>query len=442
MKRQIDLGALLAPISEEKAGGEDLRYSQEYDEIKEARRSDDPLDQGEWKTEIKKADWNKVISLSVNALTGRTKDLQIAVWLTEALIVTEGFEGCLVGLRVINGLIADFWDCLYPAVEEGDLEYRMAPLEFLGEKVGPSLADVPITERAKAQAFSLAQWQESRKVGYESDTRDEEKLKRREEYLAEGKANPEEVDSAIAASSPAFYEDLAEDLVGCKEEFATLDRLVDERFGQDAPRISDFGKVIDEAAEIVEKICRQKGLVPAQRASAEAEDQVIPVDEVGYPAEATLPSPVPTAPLMQADAISLSRSALVDAGPWEQALWEEALHTLKTAGAKKALERLAEASLTAPSPREQNRWRLLMARLCLEAHKPELALPVLEQLYTLIEELHLDRWESPVWIAEVIGSYYQCLTSGESSDDDIGRAQELFRRLCTLDVTKAIAFRT
>ena len=40
----------------------------------------------------------------------------------------------------------------------------------------------------------------------------------------------------------------------------------------------------------------------------------------------------------------------------------------------------------------------------------------------------------------VLEALYQCLTCGEPSDEDLARAQELFRKLCTLDVTKALLY--
>jgi type VI secretion system protein ImpA len=82
----------------------------------------------------------------------------------------------------------------------------------------------------------------------------------------------------------------------------------------------------------------------------------------------------------------------------------------------------------------------MMAKLCLRAGRPDLSRPIIEELYALMEELHLDRWESPIWISEVIDAYYQCLTKGEPSDEDMSKARALFQKLCTLDVTKAIPY--
>jgi type VI secretion system protein ImpA len=114
---------------------------------------------------------------------------------------------------------------------------------------------------------------------------------------------------------------------------------------------------------------------------------------------------------------------------------------MQAGGFTKALESLLEASLVAPSIRERNRCKLLLGKLCLNAERPDLARPILEQLHAVVEQLQLEQWESPVWIADVIGSLYQCLTSGEPSDDDYSRAQILFQKLCTIDITKAMAYR-
>jgi hypothetical protein len=46
--------ALLNPITPETPAGEDLSYSVLFDDIREARRADDPgLTQGDWQTHIK-----------------------------------------------------------------------------------------------------------------------------------------------------------------------------------------------------------------------------------------------------------------------------------------------------------------------------------------------------------------------------------------------------
>jgi type VI secretion system protein ImpA len=122
-------------------------------------------------------------------------------------------------------------------------------------------------------------------------------------------------------------------------------------------------------------------------------------------------------------------------------MWQESLKKLKDGGVKAALDHLYTASSSMPSLREKNRYRLLMAKLCLKADRPDLAKPIVEELYALIEELHLAKWESPMWIAEVFEALYQCLTAGNQSDEDRQKANELFKKMCALDVTKAMIYR-
>ena len=125
----------------------------------------------------------------------------------------------------------------------------------------------------------------------------------------------------------------------------------------------------------------------------------------------------------------------------EEAVWQDALSKLKTAGIKQALEQLLGASCSAQSVREKTNFRLLMAKLCLKAGRHDLARPMAESLNALVEELHLAQWESPIWIADVLATLYQCLTAEGASDEDLQRARELMTRLCTLDVTKAIEYK-
>ena len=64
----LNIEPLLDPISEERPSGEDLRYAQVVDRIKEARRADDQLEQGEWRSDIKTSDWRQIAKLSSRVL--------------------------------------------------------------------------------------------------------------------------------------------------------------------------------------------------------------------------------------------------------------------------------------------------------------------------------------------------------------------------------------
>jgi type VI secretion system protein ImpA len=440
MKNNVDVNALLTAIAGENPAGKDLRYSKEYDEIKEARREKETFGIGDQGHEVKRADWNKVIKLCTDDLRGKTKDLQIAVWLTEALVRTDGFEGLSVGLRVICGMMGTFWDHLYPPVEDNDLEFRSGPLEFMNDKLSFSIRQIPLTDPKKTPGYSLVQFQESRQVGYEKDLLNqrgdvhEAKKNTRAELIAEGKITAEDFDSAVNKSLPAFYEGLAASLIECRREFTSFSTLVDEKFGSSAPRLAELQEAL-EAHErlgfLIKYLKKDEKTESGSEGDSEAADEA----KVGVEEEEMSESEELTA----SQTFSGSRSSGLEA--LEKTMWQESLKKLKDGGVKAALDHLYTASSSMPSLREKNRYRLLMAKLCLKADRPDLAKPIVEELYALIEELHLAKWESPMWIAEVFEALYQCLTAGNQSDEDRQKANELFKKMCALDVTKAMIYR-
>src|SRR5260370_38732386 len=73
----IDEAAMLAPIPGDNPAGENLQYSEVYDEIPEARRPDDNLTKGEWRHEPKLAEGPKLIELSTAALGSPATDLEM-----------------------------------------------------------------------------------------------------------------------------------------------------------------------------------------------------------------------------------------------------------------------------------------------------------------------------------------------------------------------------
>ena len=138
---------LLTPIAGDNPSGADLRYDNKlllYDKIREARRQDDDLNQGDWQHERKVGRLFRGHPLTQDALATHTKDLQLAAWLTDALLRTEGFSGLQQGLTFCHALIGTFWETLYPPIEDGDLELRVGPLEWLGAALEIPVKSVPI----------------------------------------------------------------------------------------------------------------------------------------------------------------------------------------------------------------------------------------------------------------------------------------------------------
>lgn len=131
----LNIPQLLQPVSPEQPCGGDLTYSADMDQIVHARQQDDPaLDQGVWVTALKQADWPLVVSRCATLIETRSKDLRLAVWLAEALALTQGPRGLGDGFAVLAGLCEHFWDGLFPLGEEGDYDQRIGNLRWLANR--------------------------------------------------------------------------------------------------------------------------------------------------------------------------------------------------------------------------------------------------------------------------------------------------------------------
>lgn len=248
-------GDLLTPIPGTDPAGIDLRYDPVYDKIKEARHQDDDSPLGDWQRERKTADYALVIKLASEALAGRSKDLQLAAWLTEAQLHREGFAGLLAGLTLLRSLLHDFWDGLHPPLEDGDPELRAAPLAWIGYSLASVVRTVPLNR----SGHDFFKYKESRAVGFEADAQGETKaLQVRQDAIAEGKLTGEEFDKGFESSPKSWYKSVAADLTGCLESLEALDGLARERFGEASPSFSKLQEALVEVQRVVRQLLARK----------------------------------------------------------------------------------------------------------------------------------------------------------------------------------------
>jgi type VI secretion system protein ImpA len=247
--------ALLTPLPGDQPAGADLRYDPLYDKLKEARREDDDAPQGEWERTRKLADWPQVIKLASDALAQKSKDLQIAVWLTEALLHREGCAGLRDGLTLLHGLVDKFWDHVHPQLEDGDAELRAAPLEWLGTRLNIPVRMVPVT----ASGVSWIKCQEARTVPTEQEAEQgESKGQARQTAVADGKLTPEEFDQAFGGTPKAWYRQLVSDVEGAQAALEGLNTLCNARFGRDAPSFIPMRGALEELQRGVQGLLARK----------------------------------------------------------------------------------------------------------------------------------------------------------------------------------------
>ena len=248
----IDLESLLRPLPGEKPSGEDLRYAGLHDEIREARRADTDLASGEGKV----ADWKHVVSLAVEALDNKTKDLQVAAWLSEALVKLHGFSGLRDSFKLMAGLHEHFWENLFPEIDEGDMEARANSMSWFDRQVSFGSKEIPLTE-ARGDDFSFIQWQQASlpeeypKI-LQSDPQEAAKIKESSDKAAEEWAR------LFRATPRKFYEETSTLLQECRDGYTALDRLMDEKFGRQTPGLSELKKGLEEIRALVDRLVKEK----------------------------------------------------------------------------------------------------------------------------------------------------------------------------------------
>ena len=246
---------LLEPVAGESPAGVSLRYDPVYDQIKQARTEDDDAPQGLWQHERKTADYAQVIKLAGEALAKRSKDLQLAAWITEAQLKREGFAGLAEGLTLLRGLIEGFWDGLFPEIDEGDLEFRAAPLEWVGQYLGDSVRATPVTKGG----LDLGAYRQSRLVGSEKDVEgDYEKQQARKQAIADGKLTVEQFDEGFTGTPKPFYKKLVADLDAARTALSTLDATCKGRFADAAPSFNKLRGALEDVRQIAGQLLARK----------------------------------------------------------------------------------------------------------------------------------------------------------------------------------------
>ena len=408
-----------------------MRWSPEWDRIKEARRADDSLDAGKWaKRERKSADWAQVWELGTAMLRERTKDLNVAMWLTEAGLRLHGFTGLRDGLQLCRELMTRYWDCgLFPAMEDGP-EDRSGPFEWLNARLVDSITGIPMTARQDQGAdYGLIDLQDARRTGSEAGCRspqgdvDERKKKEYDKAVANGHVSMEMFDRALAESRRAAIEKVYADFEEASAEFQALEKIIEEKFGDGAPNLAACRGALREIA--------QEYLPILERKRADEPDPIV------LPA----PSAVGAAeggPVSGGGALAGRLPLLMEGTDTVTGTsWEQAEMLMRSGEVDRGLAEMTRLASLETSGRSRFQRKLLLAEACQTSGREQLARMVLEELAELIDKLQLEQWESSALVAGVWIRLYRIYKRGESGDSD--RAAKLFQRLCRLDPWQALA---
>ena len=212
--------AILKPISSKQPSGINLRYESEYDDIRNARKSEENLPQGVWKHELKEANWQKVSDICKSALSNKSKDLQIALWQSESWFYLYQCDGLGQGLAITNDLLEKFWDTMYPYSDD-DPEYRVAPLLWFDRELSKKILGIIIADPEGDSIKAVRYWDYRGKIVNPSNDPGAP-AKVSEKITPETKF----IHDAIEITPIEFYEELLENTANALNAVKSIEKFI------------------------------------------------------------------------------------------------------------------------------------------------------------------------------------------------------------------------
>ena len=277
----FDLEALLAPVPGEAPAGTDLRQDDSpqslYYRLRDARtearaveRDMESPDPDRPPAPWPPPQWRTIRELATEAL-GQTKDLEIAAWLTEALLRGNGLPGLTAGVKLMTGLVEVFWDELFPLPDDEGIATRVAPVAGLNGFAGNGTLIQPLRRlglfvRPDGAPLEFWQYEQSERVAEAADEA------ARQQRLTAGAIPFDTLYNEAVAAGGAHFAGLQAAAVAAAEAWRLLGETFDSRAGTDAPPTSAVRDLLDKIAAIAARFASGEAGAPAAGTPAPATD--------------------------------------------------------------------------------------------------------------------------------------------------------------------------
>jgi|GEM_PF-146772 len=267
MQNITALDDYLNDISKSKPEGEDLKYSQIYDEVRESQRQDYDLPQGVWVQDLKSADWRQVENLCVPALKNKSKDLQVCAWLVEAWMHLYNLKGLKAGLELMLKLSEKYWDNGYPKLEEDDVEFRLAPYLWLNQKMADRINNIRATQPndPELHVHTFASYIDIQHfIGRKKDD---------SKSMPKGKLETlDSFEKSLEKTDTSFFKELVEDANATIEIATKLEGFLDEKLEKDATSLHNLKNKVGDISRFCKQILSYRGADIDQEAPVSEEN--------------------------------------------------------------------------------------------------------------------------------------------------------------------------
>lgn len=270
---KMDILPLLTPIDEQSPCGEDFSFSNEFHTIKKARTQDDVLlDQGDWVTEPKQADWDYVSSTSIELLQYKSKDIRLLTWLSEAWANLYGFEGIAKSLDLSHRLLEQYWLTIHPEVEDDDLDQRIGLLQGLINQLPLLIKKVPLINTTPF--YHLLDYDN---FLYHENVR----RKQSDDYDNSNSNNElEQFEQALSNTDVSFQFQNYQHFNEILQQWSVLKNVLDGLLGLDSPSFAAIDSSLESIHQTLKKIYKTEYFGQStQPHNAEVATQDLPIEK-------------------------------------------------------------------------------------------------------------------------------------------------------------------
>ena len=218
------------------------------------------------------AHWQNVRKIGWDLLCSKSKDIEVASFLTEALARTDGLQGLSFGLRTSAALFENFWQSI--------LDRALPPLDAAGEPVSPDELEETVESLLRPLAQAALSELLTTPMGYVSIAEDRTAYW---EYLQASSGGSRQSDddsshnplgkitSSVNATKAPFYQQLISEIQDVQSAIVELQDAVASKlsdFTQHIPSFSTLSGTLDDLQRAINHLAKDKIAAAAPSAAA------------------------------------------------------------------------------------------------------------------------------------------------------------------------------
>ena len=235
----IDVAALVEGFDGEQPTGPNLSDSNEFAVLDRLYQdSFNPPELYSGGAEEPETHWDELFRLGEEFLEEQSKDLKVAVWMTDASIRVGGFGAFAACLELLHGLMDTHWEALHPSIPA-----RASVLDwFCDDLAAGHVANAVKLVSLTTEGHRLHQYKE----WYKDRDKPEEPVQGIDKFSKKEESEEEEAgfEEAFAATGREWYVELVASIDRCLATVDTLDSFCKERFSEAGETPPNFGRKI------------------------------------------------------------------------------------------------------------------------------------------------------------------------------------------------------